>query len=97
MIEMAHIDYHLTPFRAQKFYDLYRPIVPRVLAYGATGYSFYRSEEDADHFVHASFWEDRAGFRRFWLSREMEAMREKIIGLYEQPVIPTWATILDRG
>jgi quinol monooxygenase YgiN len=97
MIDVAQIDYHLTPFRAEKFYALYRPFVPRVLAFGAKGYSFYRYEEDADHFVHASFWEDRAGFHRFWLSREMEAMREKIIGLYEQPVIPTWATILDRG
>jgi quinol monooxygenase YgiN len=97
MIEMAEIDYHLTPFRAQRFADLYRPIVPRVLAYGAQGYSFYRYADDGDHFVHMSLWEDRAAFRRFWLSREMEAMREKIVGLYVQPVIPNWATILDRG
>jgi quinol monooxygenase YgiN len=97
MIEMAHIDYHLTPFRAEKFAALYRPIVARVLAYGAVGYSFTRSEEDSDHFVHASLWEDRAGFHRFWMSREMQDMRVKIIGLYEQPVVPSWATIIDRG
>ena len=97
MIEMVQIDFHLTPFRAQRFYDLYRPVVPRVMAYGAKGYSFYRSEEDADHFVHSSLWEDRADFRRFWDSREMHLARERILGLYEQPVIPGWATILDRG
>jgi quinol monooxygenase YgiN len=94
---MVHIDYRLTPFRAERFAALYRPLVPRVLAYGAKGYSFYRSEEDSDHFVHASLWEDRAGFQRFWMSREMNLMREKIMGYYEQPVIPTWATILERG
>jgi quinol monooxygenase YgiN len=94
---MAHIDYHLTPFRAERFASIYRPIVPRVLAFGAVGYSFYRSEEDADHFVHSSLWEDRDGFARFWMSREMQDMRVKIIGLYEQPVIPSWATIIDRG
>lgn len=97
MIEMAQIDYHLTPFRAEKFAALYRPIVPRVLAYGAVGYSLTRSEEDSDHFVHASLWEDREGFHRFWMSREMQEMRVKIIGLYAQPVLPSWATIIDRG
>jgi quinol monooxygenase YgiN len=97
MIEMAQIDYHVTPFRAERFAGLYRPIVPRVLAYGAKGYFFYRLEEDSDHFVHASLWEDRAGFQRFWMSREMDEMREKVTGLYGQPLLPTWATIVDRG
>jgi quinol monooxygenase YgiN len=97
MIEMVQIDYHLTPFRAERFAALYRPIVPRVMAYGATGYVFYRSEDDSDHFIHSSLWEHRADFQRFWISREMQEMRQKVEGLYEQPVIPGWATILDRG
>jgi quinol monooxygenase YgiN len=97
MIEMVHIDYHLTPFRAEKFASLYRPLVPRVLAYGAKGYAFYRSEDDSDHFVHESLWEDRADFQRFWSSREMQLARVRITGLYEQPVLPSWATILERG
>jgi quinol monooxygenase YgiN len=94
---MVMIDYHLTPFRAERFAVLYRPIVARVLAYGAKEYSFYRSEDDADHFVHTSLWENRADFQRFWLSREMQETRQKTSGLYEQPVIPGWVTILDRG
>jgi quinol monooxygenase YgiN len=97
MIEMVHIDYHLTPFRAERFAALYRPVVPRVMAYGAKGYAFYRSEDDADHFVHESLWEDRADFQRYWLSREMHLARERILGFHEQPVIPSWATILERG
>jgi quinol monooxygenase YgiN len=94
---MVQIDYHLTPFRADRFATLYRPIVPRVMAYGAKGYAFYRSEDDSDHFVHSSLWEDRADFQRYWMSREMQETREKTAGLYEQPVVPGWAMILDRG
>jgi quinol monooxygenase YgiN len=97
MIEMVQIDYHLTPFRAERFAALYRPIVPRVMAYGAKGYIFYRSEDDSDHFVHGSLWDDRAAFQRFWVSAEMQEMRQKVLGLYEQPVIPAGATIIDRG
>ena len=37
-MEMAQLDYHVTPFRAERFAELYRPAVPRVLAYGAKGY-----------------------------------------------------------
>ena len=94
---MVSIDYHLTPFRAERFYSLYRPIVPRVMAYGAKGYSFTRYEDDSDHFVHSSYWEDRADFQRFWLSREMQEIRQATGSLYEQPVIPGWSTILERG
>jgi quinol monooxygenase YgiN len=97
LMEMAHIEFHVTPFRAERFAALYRPIVPRVMAFGAAGYMFYRSEEDSDHFIHASLWEDRTGFQRFWLSREMQDVRAKVSGLHEQPVLPTWATLLDRG
>lgn len=94
---MVQLDYHVTPFRAQRFADLYRPAVSRVLAYGAKGYTFYRSEEDSDHFIHTSLWEDRADFQRYWFSREMQQTRERVVGLFTQPLLPTWAVVLDRG
>jgi quinol monooxygenase YgiN len=96
-MNMLQIDYHVTPFRAKRFVELYAPAIARVLAYGATGYMFYRSEEDSDHFVHVSTWEDRADFQRFWYSREMQEIRERVAGLYAQPVLPAWNTIIDRG
>jgi quinol monooxygenase YgiN len=67
------------------------------MAYGGKGYSFYRSEEDSDHFVHESLWEDRSDFQRYWASREMQDVRQRISGLYVQPLLPGWATIIDRG
>jgi quinol monooxygenase YgiN len=96
-MNMVHLDYHVTPFRAQKFAELYWPAVPRVLAYGAKAYMFYRSVDDADHFVHASIWEDKADFQRYWFSREMQELRERIAGLHGQPLLPTWNTILEQG
>ena len=97
MIEMVQIDYHLTPFRAQRFAALYRPIVPRVARLRGEELLLLPLRGGLDHFVHASLWEDRAGFQRFWMSREMHDMREKVMGLYVQPLLPTWATIVDRG
>jgi hypothetical protein len=47
--------------------------------------------------VHESLWEDREDFKRYWFSHEMQQVRERVIGLYEQPVIPSWLTIIDSG
>ena len=96
-MDALHVEYHTTPFRAERFLELYTPAISRVLAYGATGYVFYRSEEDPDHFVHISYWEDRSDFDRYWFSREMQEVRERTAGLHGQPVLPHWGLVLDRG
>ena len=96
-MEALQVDFHTTPFRAERFLELYSPAIARVLAYGAKGYVFYRSEEDPDHFVHVSFWEDRSDFERYWFSEEMGAVRERTAGLHGQPVLPHWLLILDRA
>ena len=95
LMDAVQLDYVVTPFRAQRFVDLYRPAIARPLAYGASGYLFYRSEDDSDHFVHMSFWEDRAGFDRWWFSREMQESQLPSIGLHGQPLLPHWHTVLE--
>jgi heme-degrading monooxygenase HmoA len=97
LMEAVQLDYIVTPFRAQRFVDLYRPAIARPRTYGATGYLFYRSEEDSDRFVHLIFWEDRAGFDRWWYSREMQEVRVAVAGLHGQPLLPHWHTVLERG
>ena len=96
MIDAVQIDYHVTPFRAERFYELYYPAIRRPLTYGATQILFYRSEEDSDYFVHMVMWEDRAGFERWWFSQEMQEMRVTISGLHGQPLVPRWNTILEQ-
>ena len=93
---VMQIDFHATPFRGEKFLELYRPAVSRVLAYGAEGYLFYRHEADPDHFVHLSFWENREDFNRYWFSREMQQVRQQIAGLHGQPVLPEWDLVIER-
>ena len=97
LMDVVQLDYAVTPFRAQKFWELYYPAVKRPLTYGATGYVFYRSEDDPDHFVHLIYWEDRAGFYRWWYSHEMQAMRVAVSGLHGQPLLPKWNTVLEQG
>jgi quinol monooxygenase YgiN len=68
-----------------------------VLAYGAGGYLFYRSEADPDHFTHISFWENRGDFDRYWFSPEVQEVRRSVSGYHEQPVLPHWGAIYARG
>jgi quinol monooxygenase YgiN len=97
LTQAVQLDYIVTPFRAQRFVDRYRPAIARPRTYGATGYLFYRSEADSAHFVHLIFWEDRSGFDRWWFSREMQAIREAIAGLHGQPMLPHWHTVLEQA
>jgi quinol monooxygenase YgiN len=96
-MDTVQIDFHTTPFRADRFLELYRPAIPRVLAYGAKGYLFYLEKEDPSHFVHLSFWEDGGGFDRYWFSGEMQEIREKVAGLHEQPVLPHRGLVVEQG
>jgi heme-degrading monooxygenase HmoA len=97
LMDAVQLDYIVTPFRAQRFVDLYHPAIARPRSYGASGYLFYRSEEDSAHFVHMSFWDDRAGFSRWWFSREMQEVRVAVAGLHGQPVLPHWHMVIDRA
>jgi len=97
LMDAVQLDWVVTPFRAQKFVDLYRPAIKRPLSYGASGFLFYRSEEDSDHFVHLIFWEDRAGFQQWWFSQEMQEIRVAVSGLHGQPLLPKWNTVLEQS
>jgi quinol monooxygenase YgiN len=97
MSEIVQIDFHITPFREKRFFEAYRPAVPGALEYGATGYSFYRSKEDPGHFVHISYWDDRADFDRYWMSREMRQVRRNIIGLHDHLLLPHYGDLFERA
>ena len=96
VLSAVQLDFAVTPFRSKRFYELYYPAIRRPLSYGATGYAFYRAEEDPDRFVHFILWEDRSGFERWWFSQEMQDIRVRIAGLHGQPLLPKWHTVLER-
>jgi quinol monooxygenase YgiN len=96
-MELMTVEFQATPFRAERFRKLYEPAIARAASFGSTGHLFYRSEEDPDHFVHMSFWNDKRDFERYWFSREMQEIRQQIAGLYALPVLPHWNVLISRG
>jgi heme-degrading monooxygenase HmoA len=63
-------------------------------AYGATSWSLIRSVDDPLEVQHASIWESRADFERWWFSEEVEEARAAIIGMHDIPILPSWHTLL---
>jgi quinol monooxygenase YgiN len=94
MADVAVIDWRIHPFRADRWYETWRPAAARALAFGATSWSLTRSIDDPLHFRQTSVWENREDFDRYWASDEVATVREQIMNLYNKPLIPNWFTLL---
>ena len=94
MADVAVIDWHIHPFRADRWLQAWRPAAARALAFGATSWALTRSVDDLLHFRQTSVWEDREDFERYWASDEVSAVREQIINLYNKPLAYSWHTLL---
>ncbi len=94
MLEVCYIDWHISPLRTDRFLDSWQPVAAKVLAYGATSWNLTRAIDDTLHVRQASVWNSRSDFERYWFSDEISAEREKIINLYDKPLLPAWHTLL---
>ena len=94
MAEVCHIDWHVTPFRAERWLELWEPVAARMPAFGAKSWTLSRSIDDPLAFRQSAVWESRDDFERYWYSEETEAARAKIIDLYAKPLLPTWHTLI---
>lgn len=94
MAEVNRLDWHIPPFRADRFLDLWEPAAAKMPAYGAKSWSLTRAIDDPLAFQQTSIWERRADFERYWFSDEIAAARTAIIDLYDKPLLPTWHTLL---
>jgi hypothetical protein len=94
MVEVCRLDWHIPPFRADRFLDFWEPAAAKMPAYGAKSWSLTRSIDDPLKFQQTSIWERRADFERYWFSTEIETARTAIIDLYDKPLLPTWHTLL---
>ncbi len=95
--EICDLDWHIVPFRADRWYELWRPSAARMPAFGATSWQLTRAIDDRLAFRQSSVWSDRADFERYWFSAEIEAARDAIMDLYAKPLLPTWHTVIDQG
>jgi heme-degrading monooxygenase HmoA len=94
MAEVCRLDWHVAPFRADRFLDLWEPAAERMPAYGAKSWSMIRSVDDPLAIQQTSVWESRADFERWWFSEEIEHARAAIIDLHDLPILPSWHTLL---
>jgi hypothetical protein len=94
MAEVNRLDWHIPPFRADRWLDLWEPAAAKMPAYGASSWSLTRAVDDPLAFQQTSIWERRSDFERYWYSDEIAAVRESIIDLYDKPLLPTWHTLV---
>ena len=90
MAEVCTLDWHVAPFRADRWLDLWQPAAARMPAFGAKSWSLTRSIDDPLMFRQATVWEDRGDFERYWFSDELAETRERALNYYNKPVQPTW-------
>jgi hypothetical protein len=90
MAEVNLLNWHISPFRADRFLDLWEPAAAKMPAFGAKSWSLIRAVDDPLHIQQTSIWEKRSDFERYWYSEEIELARESIIDLYDKPLLPEW-------
>jgi hypothetical protein len=95
MAEVCYIDWHVTPFRADRFIEVWRPAAGRAMAFGAKSWSLTRNTEDPLHVRQAAVWERREDFERYWYSEEISAAREQLINYYSIPILPVWHSLVE--
>jgi quinol monooxygenase YgiN len=88
------IDWHIHPFRADPWFEMWLPAIERTLAFGATRWSLVRSVDDPLHFRQISVWRDPDDFERYWASDEVSAIRQEAVNYFNKPVVPTWHTLV---
>jgi quinol monooxygenase YgiN len=89
-MDVNYIDWHVTPFRRDRFLEIWVPALDRALAFGARSCFLSRNEEDPLHLRQVSVWDDRADFERYWASDEIAALREAALQYFHKPVYPVW-------
>jgi hypothetical protein len=94
VLDVVYIDWHVHPFRAERWYEIWEPAAARAMAFGAKGWSLTRNVEDPLHFRQASIWENRADFERYWYSDEVSALREEAVNYYNKPLLPIWHALI---
>jgi hypothetical protein len=94
MAEVCTLDWHITPFRADRFLDLWEAAAAKAPAYGAKSWSLIRSTDDPLAFRQTMVWEKRSDFERYWYADEIAQARATIIDLYDIPLLPAWHTLV---
>jgi hypothetical protein len=97
MAGSVHIPWYATVFRGDKFEEALLEIAPLALRYGARDFQVYRSRDDRYKFLHASTFETKLEWERYWNGPEFIQWREKYSSWYQIPVLYVWHDMIISG
>lgn len=96
-MDVNFIDFNVTPFRADRFFEIWEPAAARSMAFGAKSWKISRSEDNPLLFRQETVWENRADFERYWFSEELQQKRTEAINYYGKPLLPSWHSQIAGG
>ena len=94
---LVHIDWHVNPFRGDKFAEGWAPAAEAVLDFGAVSWGFYRTLDGRLDFIQDALFPSKAHFERYWYSEELAAERVKLQGYFNVPVLPEFFEVVGEG
>jgi heme-degrading monooxygenase HmoA len=94
MADVNYIEWHIHPFRADRWLEIWRPALDRAFSFGADACYLTRDVDDPLHFRQVSFWEDHVDFERYWYSDEISALREAALNYYNKPLVTSWHKVV---
>jgi hypothetical protein len=91
------IRWSATPFRGDRFAEIWTPAAEAALRYGARGWALLRAKEGGADFIQLAYFDSKLDFERYWYSEEIAAARTEAAGLFQVPVLPEFYELVGEG
>jgi hypothetical protein len=89
--------WHATPWRGDKFEEIWRPAAAAALDYGASWWAFLRSMEDPLDFTQMAVFQSKHAFERYWFAEEIADARATASGYFAVPILPIFHRVTGVG
>ena len=89
-MEVHYTEWHINPWRRDRFLEIWRPALDHALAHGARTAFLTRDEDDTLHLRELTIWESRAEHEAWWFSDELSTLRRRALSYYHKPVDQHW-------
>jgi hypothetical protein len=89
--------WQVNPFRGDKFEEIWTPVARAAIDFGASSWTFFRSNDDPLTFMQMAVFESKLEWERYWLSEEVSEARAEASGLFQVPVLPLSYRVVGTG
>ncbi|MEA2332055.1 MAG: hypothetical protein QOH58_2193 [Thermoleophilaceae bacterium] len=94
---LVQIEWHINPWRGDKFAEGWLPTAEAVLDYGAVSWGFYRAVDGRLDMIQEATFPTKAHFERYWYSETVAEKRVELAGYYQVPLLPTFWEVVGEG